>query len=135
MVRALQMELSAPFGKMVYPFPATRSLSRPISSMRRLPPHNLLPLLESRCARVIGMDISFEVVRTAKERLTQDGSREREAPWCRTRGSQAFLTGTFDYIVSNSTLDHFEESDDLIKSLRELERILKPGGGAYNYAR
>lgn len=90
-------------------------------------PHNLVPLIESRCARVIGMDISFEVARSATERLTQDGSR-RERVLVSDARRQAFLTGTFDYIVSNSTLDHFEESDDLIKSLRELERILKPGG-------
>lgn len=90
-------------------------------------PHNLVPLIEGRCARVIGMDISFEVARTATERLTQDGSG-RERTLVSDARRQAFLTGTFDYIVSNSTLDHFEESDDLIKSLRELERILKPGG-------
>jgi ubiquinone/menaquinone biosynthesis C-methylase UbiE len=39
-----------------------------------------------------------------------------------------FANGTFDGIVSNSTLDHFESLDDLSGSLQELFRVLRPGG-------
>jgi SAM-dependent methyltransferase len=39
-----------------------------------------------------------------------------------------FSNGTFDGIVSNSTLDHFESPDEIVTSLRELYRVLRPGG-------
>jgi ubiquinone/menaquinone biosynthesis C-methylase UbiE len=39
-----------------------------------------------------------------------------------------FPSGIFDGIVSNSTLDHFESSDEIVTSLRELYRVLRPGG-------
>jgi SAM-dependent methyltransferase len=39
-----------------------------------------------------------------------------------------FANGTFDGIVSNSTLDHFESLDDLSVSLQEIFRVLRPGG-------
>jgi len=39
-----------------------------------------------------------------------------------------FATGSFDLVLSNSTLDHFERACDLAISVRELARVLKPGG-------
>ena len=39
-----------------------------------------------------------------------------------------FAQGAFDGIVSNSTLDHFQSLDDLLVSLKELFRVLRPGG-------
>jgi SAM-dependent methyltransferase len=35
---------------------------------------------------------------------------------------------TLDVVVSLSTLDHFASSDELVASLRELQRVLRPGG-------
>lgn len=35
---------------------------------------------------------------------------------------------TFDLVISNSTLDHFEREQDLYDSLAELYRVLRPGG-------
>jgi SAM-dependent methyltransferase len=35
---------------------------------------------------------------------------------------------TFDAIVSNSTLDHFPAQGDLLIALKELHRVLRPGG-------
>jgi SAM-dependent methyltransferase len=35
---------------------------------------------------------------------------------------------TYDLIISNSTLDHFESKTDITVALRELYRVLKPGG-------
>ena len=35
---------------------------------------------------------------------------------------------SFDVVVSNSTLDHFETRDEILTSLRGFHRILRPGG-------
>ncbi len=39
-----------------------------------------------------------------------------------------FAEASFDLVVSDSTLDHFESVGDIGVSLRELARVLKPGG-------
>lgn len=39
-----------------------------------------------------------------------------------------FRDGSFDWIVSNSSLDHFDSQQDLEMALQELCRILAPGG-------
>lgn len=39
-----------------------------------------------------------------------------------------FASGVFDVIVSNSTLDHFESSDEITAGLNELHRVLRPRG-------
>ena len=39
-----------------------------------------------------------------------------------------FADATFDVVVSNSTLDHFDARDDIRIALRGLHRVLRPGG-------
>ena len=39
-----------------------------------------------------------------------------------------FRDAAFDVIVSNSTLDHFPDTQGIVAALRELHRVLKPGG-------
>ena len=39
-----------------------------------------------------------------------------------------FADGSFDLVLSDSTLDHFHATDDIHVALRELARVLKPGG-------
>jgi SAM-dependent methyltransferase len=39
-----------------------------------------------------------------------------------------FEDGTFDVVVSTSTLDHFETVAEIGAALRELRRVLAPGG-------
>jgi SAM-dependent methyltransferase len=39
-----------------------------------------------------------------------------------------FPDGTFDGVVSNSTLDHFDELGEVAVALAELRRVLRPGG-------
>lgn len=39
-----------------------------------------------------------------------------------------FADGCLDVVLSNSTLDHFDTAGEIEASLRELARILKPGG-------
>lgn len=82
----------------------------------------LSPLLTSLAKRVFYIDASFEVHQGAKGRhpgLQTIRADVRQLP---------FANGTFDSIVSNSTLDHFKTLDDIVTSLRELYRVLRPGG-------
>jgi len=82
----------------------------------------LSSLLNVRSKRVFYIDASLEVHRRAKRRhpnLQTVGTDVRCLP---------FADGTFDGIVSNSTLDHFKSLDDLVISLKELYRVLRPGG-------
>lgn len=81
--------------------------------------HNLL---KERATLVVGMDLSAVTAREARRRadgLTATRADARALP---------FADAAFDVIVSNSTLDHFESRDEIVASLRELRRILKPGG-------
>jgi len=39
-----------------------------------------------------------------------------------------FADNQFDIILSNSILDHFQSSGEIVTSLRELHRVLRPGG-------
>lgn len=50
------------------------------------------------------------------------------APLCADARTLPFVDGAFDVIVSTSTLDHFDELADLRRSLRELARVVCPGG-------
>lgn len=82
----------------------------------------LYSFLASQARQVYGMDLSARILRTA-------GSRHRGL-----RSIVAdvrclpFHDGTFDVIVSNSTLDHFGTHEEIVTSLRELHRVLRPGG-------
>ena len=82
----------------------------------------LLPLLASQANRVIYIDTSLEVHQMARSRfpgLHTVVADVRRLP---------FAQDTFHGIVSNSTLDHFQSLDDLLVSLKELFRVLRPGG-------
>jgi SAM-dependent methyltransferase len=82
----------------------------------------LFELLAARAQRVWSVDISAQLVRAAQVRhpaLYATCADVRRLP---------FADGMFDLIVSNSTLDHFSHWDDLVAAVRELYRVLKPGG-------
>jgi SAM-dependent methyltransferase len=82
----------------------------------------LMPLLTQRARSVVGMDISPAVLRAARKRhpsLIETAADVRRLP---------FAENSFDCIVSNSTLDHFTRIEELIQSLCELGRVLRPGG-------
>lgn len=82
----------------------------------------LYPLLATRARVVVGMDLSGITVRVARLRypaLMAAGADARQLP---------FADGSFDIIVSDSTLDHFHTEAELIASLRELHRVLRPDG-------
>ncbi len=84
--------------------------------------HGLYALMISRAQCVASMDISPRLVQAACTRcpeLRATSADVRRLP---------FADGAFDVIISNSTLDHFDDLSDLVTSLRELRRVLRPGG-------
>jgi SAM-dependent methyltransferase len=82
----------------------------------------LYPLLARRARQVVGVDVSPTVLR---------GARARHPGLCGLVADVRclpFADRTFDVVVSTSTLDHFVSPRDLVAGLRELERVLRPGG-------
>lgn len=82
----------------------------------------LYPVIAARARRVVGVDISGAVVAAAAARYASlEASRAdvRRLP---------FDDASFDVVVSNSTLDHFECVDDIMTALLELRRVTSPGG-------
>jgi SAM-dependent methyltransferase len=70
----------------------------------------------------VGIDVSKSVLRIAKARYAAIhgvAADVRQLP---------FAGGTFDLIISNSTLDHFDSVGEIRKALGELFRVLAPGG-------
>ena len=82
----------------------------------------LVPKLLESFGAVSGIDVSPALV--ARVRALHPGLDARAADV----RSLPFETGGFDAAVSNSTLDHFASLDDVAASLRELNRVLRPGG-------
>ncbi len=79
------------------------------------------PLLASRARLVVGIDLSEPIL----------GDVPAESGLCRAAADVRrlpFPDAVFDRVISNSTLDHFERLDDLATALRELARVLRPGG-------
>ncbi len=73
---------------------------------------------------VVGIDIDEAVVGAARRKSAGSGvhslvSDVRDLP---------FQDGCLDYVISTSTLDHFEDSREIERSLRELARVLREGG-------
>lgn len=82
----------------------------------------LLPLLRTRARAISGVDIAPAAVRIAGERYP-----ELDACLADIR-HLPYADGRFDRVVSNSTLDHFRAEADIGAALREVFRVLRPGG-------
>lgn len=82
----------------------------------------LYPLLSSRAKNFIGIDVSTVFLHVAR-------SRYNGLPaLCADVRRLPFVDNAFDVLISNSTLDHFESHEEIMTSLRELYRVLRPGG-------
>jgi SAM-dependent methyltransferase len=82
----------------------------------------LFPLLAERAATVIAIDISCVPLAAAAlkcEDLLVAAADLRSLP---------FADGSIDAVASLSTLDHFQTLSELTAGLRELHRVLSPGG-------
>lgn len=82
----------------------------------------LYPLLSQHTERIVGIDISANIVTIAKQRHQQ-----LEAVKADVR-HLPFASETFNIIISNSTLDHFKTSREIVTSLKELNRVLRKDG-------
>jgi ubiquinone/menaquinone biosynthesis C-methylase UbiE len=82
----------------------------------------LFGFLSSRVSTVHGIDRSIEVARVARTRLGANQITNADVR------SLPFADGSFELVVSNSTLDHFERREEITKSLLEINRVLTPGG-------
>ena len=82
----------------------------------------LYSLLALKAECVVGMDLSGSTLSSARTRhasLCAVGADTRRLP---------FADGAFDVIVSTSTLDHFRSHSEIVTSLQEFLRVLRPGG-------
>lgn len=82
----------------------------------------VLPRLATPVQSAVGMDVSGAVLRAARARyarLVAVRADVRRLP---------FADGSFDTVISNSTLDHFTSAEEIAVGLRELARVMKPGG-------
>jgi len=82
----------------------------------------LYSLLASQARQVYGMDVSARLLRIAMDHhagLQASVADVRCLP---------FNDRTFDVVISNSTLDHFKTQDEIVTSLREIHRVLRPAG-------
>jgi SAM-dependent methyltransferase len=82
----------------------------------------LYPLRREHAVAVYGIDVAQESAEKAKMRfagLKVICADIRNLP-CKDH--------RFDLVVSNSTLDHFHSTDEIDAGLRELFRVLRPGG-------
>lgn len=82
----------------------------------------LMQFLKTRAHTVVGMDLSLQNVQ-----LTCSGEMSIRGA-CADVRHLPFGEESFDVVVSNSTLDHFQTLDEIMVSLRELHRVLRKDG-------
>jgi SAM-dependent methyltransferase len=84
--------------------------------------NGLYPLLEIKTEHAVIVDVALPTLSLARARHRNAcviGADTRRLP---------FANGVFDAIVSTSTLDHFQSHAEVIASLQELHRVLRPTG-------
>lgn len=82
----------------------------------------LYPLLSKHAKSIVGIDISTAAINAAKhhhKQLQAVKADVRHLP---------YASESFDIIISNSTLDHFDTSEEIVNSLKELNRVLRKDG-------
>jgi SAM-dependent methyltransferase len=84
------------------------------------------PLLVSHGARVIGLDISTDLLSIARRRIEVDGFPDTVRPLCGSAHSIPLQTDSVDIVFGMAVLHHL----DLDLAAREVHRVLKPGGRA-----
>jgi SAM-dependent methyltransferase len=82
----------------------------------------LAPFLAHRAEALVAIDASRAAVEAARRRHPELDARVADVR------ALPFADGSFDVVVSTSTLDHFAARADIDMGLRELHRVLAPGG-------
>ncbi|MFN2601980.1 MAG: class I SAM-dependent methyltransferase [Gemmatimonadaceae bacterium] len=82
----------------------------------------IYPLLATRADKICGMDVSLYTATAARRKYPEVGACAADI-----RGLP-FANSSFDAIVSLSTVDHFADPADIEVSLKELWRVMRPGG-------
>lgn len=82
----------------------------------------LYPELRTAGATVVGIDVSTAVVTEVKRKYSELEAEVGDVRHLR------FAEASFDVVISNSTLDHFDSLADVAAALSELHRVLRPGG-------
>lgn len=88
------------------------------------PAHDSLPLAE-RGFRVTGVDLSRNGLLAGRDLYAREGR-----PLDAARGdvrALPFRDGAFDFVWNAGVLEHFEDAD-VVRILREMRRVAKPGG-------
>jgi len=81
----------------------------------------VLHVLRSAAKTGVSMDLSQTALREARARHSEFAGVATDV--CRT----GFADESFDFVFSNSTLDHMDSLDDVARGLSELHRVAKPG--------
>ncbi len=86
--------------------------------------HGLLVPVAGFAERVFGIDWAPAIVRAAVR------STQRGTAYLLTADVRAlpFAAGTFQLVLSNSSLDHFDRREDIFSALAELGRTISSGG-------
>jgi SAM-dependent methyltransferase len=89
-------------------------------------PGRLIKPLSRRFAEIYGIDVSDEMIRLARERLRDTHNAHVEA----TSGAtlDRFADESIDFIYSYAVFQHIPSRDVVLSYLREVRRVLKPGG-------
>lgn len=88
----------------------------------------LVRALAAQCGRVMGIDISEEMIRRAKE----DNAHLTNVEWVvgDGKGLQPCADGSVDFCFSFIVLQHIPSKRVITSYFREIYRVLKPGGRA-----
>jgi SAM-dependent methyltransferase len=76
---------------------------------------------------IVGIDISGSIVARARKQTCGQGTESAGWATCDVR-SLPFAASTFDFVLSDSTLDHLATGEEIEGALAELARVLSPGG-------
>jgi SAM-dependent methyltransferase len=76
---------------------------------------------------LVGIDVSRNIVKQAKNQAQDYGVDSGKYLCCDVK-HLPFRDNSFDLIISDSTLDHFPSENDIVTAIRELGRVLQPGG-------
>ena len=89
-------------------------------------PGRLMVPMSETFGRIVGVDVSGEMVRLARENLA--GLSNAEVRKCNGSDLAGLEDESFDYCYSYAVFQHIPSADVVWNYLREARRVLKPGG-------